>query len=221
MAARIPDSLERLTQADLIGVVRDLIGEVGRLRAENEKLGGAFMTICCGPPRPRHPSLAIELVPVRVQTATDIERSIEVFGRVPNGGLVLPPDTTTRVHRDPIIALAARYRLPAPKKSAGTFRHSRPLANGTRWGCRSALCRFPRRKKTLMNTHKHYSQIQRRCWTRIVCPGRAGIRARLARIATDGHGHPFIERRLWDGGIVSKLSKRFDFKWSRKWVRVI
>jgi len=48
MAARIPDSLERLTQADLIGVVRDLIGEVGRLRAENEKLGGAFMTICCG-----------------------------------------------------------------------------------------------------------------------------------------------------------------------------
>ena len=40
MAARIPDSLERLTHADLIGVVRDLIGEVGRLRAENEKLGG-------------------------------------------------------------------------------------------------------------------------------------------------------------------------------------
>src|SRR5229473_1111684 len=42
MAARIPDSLERLTQADLIGVVRELIGEVGRLRAENEKLGGAL-----------------------------------------------------------------------------------------------------------------------------------------------------------------------------------
>src|ERR1700676_3450204 len=42
MAARIPDSLERLTQADLIGVVRDLIGEVGRLRAESEKLSGAL-----------------------------------------------------------------------------------------------------------------------------------------------------------------------------------
>ena len=42
MAARIPDSLERLTPADLIGVVRDLIGEVGRLRVENEKLGGAL-----------------------------------------------------------------------------------------------------------------------------------------------------------------------------------
>jgi hypothetical protein len=42
MAARPPDSLERLTQAELIGVVRELIGEVGRLRAENEKLSGAF-----------------------------------------------------------------------------------------------------------------------------------------------------------------------------------
>src|SRR5215469_9238623 len=42
MATRIPDSLESLTQADLIGVVRELIGEVGRLRAENEKLSGAF-----------------------------------------------------------------------------------------------------------------------------------------------------------------------------------
>jgi hypothetical protein len=36
------DSLERLTHADLIGVVRNLIGEVTRMRAENEKLGGAL-----------------------------------------------------------------------------------------------------------------------------------------------------------------------------------
>src|SRR5215831_8955144 len=42
MATRIPDSLERLSPSDLIGVVGDLIGEVGRLRAENEKLGDAL-----------------------------------------------------------------------------------------------------------------------------------------------------------------------------------
>jgi len=35
-------SLEHLTHADLIGVVRDLIGEVTRMRAENEKLDGAL-----------------------------------------------------------------------------------------------------------------------------------------------------------------------------------
>ena len=37
-----PDSLERLTHADLIGVVRDLIGEVTLMRAETEKLDGAL-----------------------------------------------------------------------------------------------------------------------------------------------------------------------------------
>src|SRR5258706_4936240 len=42
MTTGVPDSLDRLTQADLIGVVRELIGEVGRLRAENEKLSGAL-----------------------------------------------------------------------------------------------------------------------------------------------------------------------------------
>src|ERR1700759_5755959 len=36
------DSLERLTPAELIGVVRDLIGEVTRLRSENEKIGASF-----------------------------------------------------------------------------------------------------------------------------------------------------------------------------------
>ena len=42
MAARIPDSLDRLSHDDLLGVVRDLIHEVKRLGAENEKLGGAL-----------------------------------------------------------------------------------------------------------------------------------------------------------------------------------
>ena len=59
------------------------------------------------------PSLAIEVVPTPIENANDIERSIEGFAREPNGGLVLPPDTTTVIHRDLIITLAARHRLPA------------------------------------------------------------------------------------------------------------
>jgi putative tryptophan/tyrosine transport system substrate-binding protein len=58
-------------------------------------------------------SLAIELVPSPVANAAEIEHSIEAFAREPNGGLMLPPDATTSVHRDLIIALAARHRLPA------------------------------------------------------------------------------------------------------------
>jgi putative ABC transport system substrate-binding protein len=59
------------------------------------------------------PSLAIEVVPMPIGNLNDIERSIEGFARQPNGGLVLPPDTTTVVHRDLFITLAARHRLPA------------------------------------------------------------------------------------------------------------
>ena len=59
------------------------------------------------------PSLAIELVPSPIETAADIERVIESFARAPNGGLFLPPSGTTILHRDLIIALAARHRLPA------------------------------------------------------------------------------------------------------------
>ena len=58
-------------------------------------------------------TLGIELVPSPIETAADIERAIESFARVPNGGLLLPPDTTTIANRDLIVELAGRYRLPA------------------------------------------------------------------------------------------------------------
>jgi hypothetical protein len=58
-------------------------------------------------------SLEIELLPSPVENAADIESVIESVARVPNSGLLLPPHVTTNVNRDLIIALAARYRLPA------------------------------------------------------------------------------------------------------------
>jgi putative tryptophan/tyrosine transport system substrate-binding protein len=58
-------------------------------------------------------SLAIELVPSPVENVADIEHTIESFARVPKGGLVLPPDTTTISQRQVIVALADRHRLPA------------------------------------------------------------------------------------------------------------
>ena len=59
------------------------------------------------------PSLAIKMVPSPVATAADIEHAIDSFAGAPNGGLLLPPDATTIMHRDLIIALAARHKLPA------------------------------------------------------------------------------------------------------------
>jgi putative ABC transport system substrate-binding protein len=59
------------------------------------------------------PSLAIELAPTPVETAADIERAIESFAGAPNGSLLVPPNSTTFSHRDLIVGLAARHRLPA------------------------------------------------------------------------------------------------------------
>src|SRR5262245_61286283 len=49
---------------------------------------------------------------VNVENANDIERTNESFARLPNCGLVIPPDATTVVHRDLIVELAARHNLP-------------------------------------------------------------------------------------------------------------
>jgi putative ABC transport system substrate-binding protein len=59
------------------------------------------------------PSFEIEVIPTPVSNATDIERSIDSFAQVPNGGLLLPSDGTTIVYRDLVVALANRNRLPA------------------------------------------------------------------------------------------------------------
>jgi putative ABC transport system substrate-binding protein len=59
------------------------------------------------------PSLAVELVPSPVTSSAEIERAIVSFTRTPNGGLVVLPDGTSLLHRDLLIALASRHRLPA------------------------------------------------------------------------------------------------------------
>ena len=60
------------------------------------------------------PSLSMEIVPSPIEnSATDIERVIDAHGRQPNIGMLLPADSTAVVRRDLIVALAAKYRLPA------------------------------------------------------------------------------------------------------------
>ena len=58
-------------------------------------------------------SLAIEIVSNPVDNVADIERSISALAHQGNGGLLLPPEHFTNVHRDLIIGLAAEHRLPA------------------------------------------------------------------------------------------------------------
>jgi putative tryptophan/tyrosine transport system substrate-binding protein len=59
------------------------------------------------------PSFGVELSPVGVRDAGEIERGVAGFARTPNGGVIVTGSLLTAVHRDLIIALAARHRLPA------------------------------------------------------------------------------------------------------------
>jgi len=56
-------------------------------------------------------SLGVETSPVGVRDAREIERSVEAFARLPNGGLVVTQ--TANFYRDLIIAVAGRHKLPA------------------------------------------------------------------------------------------------------------
>jgi putative ABC transport system substrate-binding protein len=59
------------------------------------------------------PSLGVEVSPINVRDVAEIERGLEKFAAVANGGLIVTASALASVHRDRIIALAARHRLPA------------------------------------------------------------------------------------------------------------
>ena len=59
------------------------------------------------------PSLKVDVVPVNMREAADLERAVAAFARSPNGGLILTGSGLSILHRDQIITLAARHKLPA------------------------------------------------------------------------------------------------------------
>jgi putative ABC transport system substrate-binding protein len=59
------------------------------------------------------PSLGVEVNPINLRDAGEIERAVAAFARSPDGGLVVTTSADATVHHDLIIALAARHKLPA------------------------------------------------------------------------------------------------------------
>ena len=59
------------------------------------------------------PSMGVELTPINVREASEIEHTITSFARSPNGGLIQTGSSLAAAHRQLIITLAARHKLPA------------------------------------------------------------------------------------------------------------
>jgi|SRR5262249_53160380 len=96
-----------------LSMLKDIAPRLARVGLVINPKTAPFYNYYLRPAESLSPSFGIELVPIIVETPTEIERAIESFARVPNGGLLVPPDITTFAHRDLIIALAAQHSLPA------------------------------------------------------------------------------------------------------------
>jgi putative ABC transport system substrate-binding protein len=81
------------------GIIRDVTLAVGAGQF------GAIQSVA--------PSFGLEVSPINVRDAGEIERGITTFARSSNGGLILTGSALSVVHRDLIITLAARHKLPA------------------------------------------------------------------------------------------------------------
>ena len=58
-------------------------------------------------------SLGVEVRPISVQDAGELERAVAAFAGTANSGLILTPSASVSVYRSLIITLAARHKLPA------------------------------------------------------------------------------------------------------------
>jgi putative tryptophan/tyrosine transport system substrate-binding protein len=94
---------------ELLKQIAPSVGRVAVLRDPANPNGiaqfGAIQTVA--------PALMMEVNPVNTRDAGEIERAIGAFARAPNGGLIVTAVAEAIFHRDLIITLAARHKLPA------------------------------------------------------------------------------------------------------------
>jgi ABC-type uncharacterized transport system substrate-binding protein len=94
---------------ELIKEIAPGVTRVALLRDATSSSGIGYM----GAVRLAASSFGIELTPVGITDAAEIERGVTAFARASNGALIVTGNTLTMVHRELLITLAARHRLPA------------------------------------------------------------------------------------------------------------
>jgi putative ABC transport system substrate-binding protein len=95
-----------------------MVGDTQRDRAASctgrDPLQSGYRSICriCPAIEAAAPAFAVRPVPAPVHGPTEIEVAISAFAQEPNGALLVLPDIHVGVHRQLVIDLAAKYRLP-------------------------------------------------------------------------------------------------------------
>jgi putative tryptophan/tyrosine transport system substrate-binding protein len=94
---------------DLLKQISPSVTRVAVLRDPNIPSGTALFGVIQSAAQ----SLGVEVSPVSMRDAGEIERAVAAFARSANGGLIVTPAASVSVHRDLIVTLAARHKLPA------------------------------------------------------------------------------------------------------------
>jgi putative ABC transport system substrate-binding protein len=94
---------------ELLKQIAPFVKRVGILRDTANPAGIAQFGVLQGAAQ----LLGVEVSPVSVRDAGEIERAFAAFARSANGGLIVTGSASASVHRDLIIALAAKHKLPA------------------------------------------------------------------------------------------------------------
>ncbi|MBI3759319.1 MAG: ABC transporter substrate-binding protein [Deltaproteobacteria bacterium] len=94
---------------ELLKETAPTIERVAVLRDANQGSGTSVYAII----QAMGPLLRVEVTPVNMRNAGEIERAIEVFARLSKSGLIVTAGGSIELQRDLIIALAARHKLPA------------------------------------------------------------------------------------------------------------
>lgn len=93
---------------ELLKQIEPRLMRVAVLRSANLEGAAQFAAI-----QAAAPSFGIELTPITARDTGDIENGIGAFAQGPDGGLIVTASAYTAVHRDLIVALVARHKLPA------------------------------------------------------------------------------------------------------------
>jgi putative ABC transport system substrate-binding protein len=92
-------------------LLKQIVPSVTRMAVLRDPSAGASMAQL-GAIHAVAPSLRVEASPIDLRGAGEIERAIAEFARTPHGGLIVLPSGLSSIHRELIIGLAARHRLP-------------------------------------------------------------------------------------------------------------
>jgi putative tryptophan/tyrosine transport system substrate-binding protein len=94
---------------ELLKEIAPTITRVAVIRDPTARSGGGQL----GAVQAMAPSLGVDVKPIDAEDSAAIEHDLTEFSRDANGGLIVTSSRLARAHRDVIIALAARFRLPA------------------------------------------------------------------------------------------------------------